>query len=177
MKHRKKLRPLYFSTLQIHIVCSLKSSKWFFYLWNGNRWSPLKKNGKRNVSKISFFVATWIRAIRHWRFKWKTQLKFQGTLHPNKGEVFLFYFPLDWTLVTRPAGRRRCMVAASKTEIIIMLQLLEANLVNFRSKLRKLRSRNGKTLLFLNCAQRCRKKCNSQHEQKRLGLTSVMPVN
>lgn len=93
---------------------------------------------------------------------------------PIRGKFSCFIF--HWTGHWLP-GRRRCMVAASKTEIIIILHLLEANLVNFRSKLRKLRSRNGKTLLFLNCAQRCRKKCNSQHEQKRLGLTSVMPVN
>lgn len=122
-----------------------------------------KKNGERNVNKISIFVATWIRVIRHWRFKWKTQLKFQGTLHPNEGEVFLFYFPLDWALVTRAASRRRCMAVASKAEIIMILQLLEANLINFISKLMKLRSRNGKTLLFLNCAQKCKK-----NEQKRL---------
>lgn len=93
----KKLHPLYVSTLQIHIVCSLKPSKWIFYLRNGNRWSPFKNNGERNVNTISIFYGNLNQ--RHQALKVQrentTIVKFQGILHPNEGEIFLFYFLLD----------------------------------------------------------------------------------
>lgn len=143
MKHRKKLVPLYFSTLQIHIVCSLKLSKWIFYLWNGNRWSPFKNNGERRANKISIFYSNLNQSHQALKVQMEnTTVKFQGTLHPKEGEVSLFYFALDWALVTRAAGRRSCMAPASKPEIIIIRQLIEVNLVNFISMLMKLRRRN-----------------------------------
>lgn len=97
MKQRKKLWPLYFSTLQIHIVCSLKPSKWIFYLCNGDRWSLFKNTGERNVNTISIFnMATWIRAIRHWRFEWRTQQWNSRECYiPMRGKFSCFIF--HWT--------------------------------------------------------------------------------